>query len=121
MDHNGWGLWKPRFSLGRRGSGVQIAPPRPNLLLISKTLLDPASVINVGNNRAYRAAVEELKVEGTLRSRCRLRQCKYLKNVLEQEYRFSADDLLRPFRPIAGERAFSGFRNDTAFRDFPRS
>jgi transposase-like protein len=30
--------------------------------------------INVDKNRAYPAAVEELKVEGTLRHRCRLRQ-----------------------------------------------
>jgi transposase-like protein len=40
-----------------------------------KTLLDPANpqprVINVDKNRAYPAAVEELKVEGTLRRRCR--------------------------------------------------
>jgi transposase-like protein len=31
--------------------------------------------------------VEELKVEGTLRRRCRLRQCKYLNNVVEQDHR----------------------------------
>jgi transposase, IS6 family len=52
-----------------------------------KTLLEPANpqprVINVNQNRAYPAAVEELKVEGTLRRRCRLRQCKYLNNVVE--------------------------------------
>jgi transposase-like protein len=54
-----------------------------------KTLLDPANppprVINVDKNRAYPAGVEELKVEGALRHRCRLRQCKYLGNVLEQD------------------------------------
>ena len=58
-----------------------------------KTLLDPANpqprVINVDQNRAYPAAVEELKVEGTLRRRCRLRQCKYLNNVVEQDHRVS--------------------------------
>ena len=47
-----------------------------------KTLLDPSNpqprVINVDKNRAYPAAVEELKAKGTLRHRCRLRQCKYL-------------------------------------------
>jgi transposase-like protein len=52
-----------------------------------KTLLGPANpqprVINVDKNHAY-PAVEELKVEGTLRRRCRLRQCKYLNNVVEQ-------------------------------------
>ena len=58
-----------------------------------KTLLDPANpqprVINVDKNRAYPAAVEELKAEGTLRRRCRLRQCKYLNNVVEQDHRVS--------------------------------
>ena len=58
-----------------------------------KMLLDPANpqprVINVDKNRAYPAAVEELKVEGTLRRRCRLRQCKYLNNVVEQDHRVS--------------------------------
>ena len=46
-------------------------------------------VINVDKNRAYPAAVEALKVEGTLRRRCRLRQCKYLNNVVEQDHRVS--------------------------------
>jgi transposase, IS6 family len=41
-------------------------------------------VINVDKNRAYPAAVDELKKEGTLRQRCKLRQCKYLNNVVEQ-------------------------------------
>jgi transposase-like protein len=134
-----------------------------------KTLLDPSNpqpqVINVDKNRAYPAAVEELKAEGTLRHRCRL-QCKYLNNVIEQDHRVSkkrvwlargyqsfltawrtlqgieAVQMIRkgrakwvgkddpiaqllfieelfglticwPFRPIARDRAFSGFRNDT--------
>ena len=46
-----------------------------------KMLLNPANpqprVINVDKNRAYPPAVEELQIEGTLRRRCRLRQCKY--------------------------------------------
>jgi transposase, IS6 family len=58
-----------------------------------KILLEPANpqprVINVDKNRAYPAAVEELKVEGTLRRLCRLRQCKYLNNVVEQDHRVS--------------------------------
>ena len=37
-------------------------------------------------NRAYPAAVEELKKDGTIR-RCKLRQCKYLNNVVEQDHR----------------------------------
>jgi len=56
-----------------------------------KTLLDPANpqprVINVDKNRAYPAAVEELKAEGALRRRCRLRQSKYLNNIVEQDHR----------------------------------
>ena len=44
-------------------------------------------VINVDKNRAYPAAVEALKVEGTLPRRVRLRQCKYLNNVVEQDHR----------------------------------
>jgi len=43
----------------------------------------------VDENRARPAAVEELKVEGTLQRRCRLRQCKYLNNVVEQDHRVS--------------------------------
>ena len=31
--------------------------------------------------------MEELKNEGTIRRRCRLRQCKYLNNIVEQDHR----------------------------------
>jgi transposase, IS6 family len=44
-------------------------------------------VINVDKNRAYPAAVRDLKQEGILRRRCRLRQCKFLNNVVEQDHR----------------------------------
>jgi len=44
-------------------------------------------VINVDQNRAYPAAVEALKAEGILPRRVRLRQCKYLNNVVEQDHR----------------------------------
>jgi transposase, IS6 family len=44
-------------------------------------------VINVDKNRAYPAAVLDLKQEGTIRQRCRLRQCKYLNNIVEQDHR----------------------------------
>jgi IS6 family transposase len=44
-------------------------------------------VINVDKNRSYPAAVESLKHEGIIRRRCRLRQCKYLNNVVEQDHR----------------------------------
>src|SRR4051812_3218237 len=44
-------------------------------------------VINVDKNPAYPAAVEALKAEGYLPRRVRLRQCKYLNNVIEQDHR----------------------------------
>ena len=42
-------------------------------------------VINVDKNAAYPAAIELLKREGTLPRRVRLRQCKFLNNVVEIE------------------------------------
>jgi transposase-like protein len=44
-------------------------------------------VINVDKNPPYPAAIEVLTAEGTLPSRVRLRQCKYLNNVIEQDHR----------------------------------
>jgi transposase-like protein len=44
-------------------------------------------VINVDKNPAYPAAVEGLKAEGCLPRRVRLRQGKYLNNVIEQDHR----------------------------------
>jgi transposase, IS6 family len=44
-------------------------------------------VINVDKNPAYPRAVEDLKREGVVTRRCRLRQCKYLNNVVEQDHR----------------------------------
>src|SRR3982750_3477909 len=44
-------------------------------------------VINVDKNAAYPAAVQELKAEGVLSRRCRLRQCKFLNNIVEQDHR----------------------------------
>jgi len=44
-------------------------------------------VINVDKNPAYPVAVEALKADGTLRRRCRLRQCQYVNNVVEQDHR----------------------------------
>ena len=46
-----------------------------------------ARVINVDNNPAYPRAVEDLRAGGTIGQRCRLRQCKYLNNVVEQSHR----------------------------------
>ena len=44
-------------------------------------------VINVDRNPAYPVAVEQLKRDGTVRRRCRVRQCKYLNNMIEQDHR----------------------------------
>jgi transposase-like protein len=44
-------------------------------------------VINVDKNPAYPAAIRELKRDGTLKRRVRLRQCKYLNNIIEQDHR----------------------------------
>jgi IS6 family transposase len=44
-------------------------------------------VINVDRNPAYARAVTELKANGTISRRCRLRQCKYLNNIVEQDHR----------------------------------
>jgi IS6 family transposase len=44
-------------------------------------------VINVDKNAAYPAAVDALEADGTLPRRVRLRQCKYLNNVVEQDHR----------------------------------
>src|ERR687891_1362357 len=46
-----------------------------------------ARVLNVDKNPAYPAAVRALKAEGTLPARVRLRQCRYLNNVVEQDHR----------------------------------
>jgi len=44
-------------------------------------------VINVDKNPAFPPAVEALKAEGILPRRVRLRQCKYLNNIIEQDHR----------------------------------
>jgi IS6 family transposase len=44
-------------------------------------------VINVDKNRAYPAAVDELNKDGAIPRRCKLLQCKYLNNVVEQDHR----------------------------------
>jgi transposase, IS6 family len=46
-----------------------------------------ARVLNVDKNPAYPAAVRALKDEGTLPRRVRLRQCRYLNNIVEQDHR----------------------------------
>ena len=50
-------------------------------------------VINVDKYPPYPAAVEALKAEGTLPRRVRLRQCKYLNNIVEQDHRTVKSEL----------------------------
>ena len=44
-------------------------------------------VINVDKNAAYPPAIKALKQEGVLPCRVRLRQCKFLNNIVEQSHR----------------------------------
>ena len=44
-------------------------------------------MVNVDKNPAYPAAMEALKTERMLPRRVRLRQCKYLNNIIEQDHR----------------------------------
>ena len=44
-------------------------------------------VINVDKNPAYPRAVKELKRERVISRRCRVRQCRYLNNAVEQDHR----------------------------------
>ena len=46
------------------------------------------SLINVDQNPAYPPAIEELKEEGLLSTDCKLKQKKYLNNIIEQDHRF---------------------------------
>ena len=43
--------------------------------------------ISLAENPSYPAAIRVLKQEGMLPQRVRLRQCKYLNNVIEQDHR----------------------------------
>jgi transposase, IS6 family len=56
-----------------------------------RALLDEGNtmprVINVDKNPAYPRVVEDLRADGRIGQRCRLRQCKYLNNVVEQSHR----------------------------------
>ena len=45
-------------------------------------------VITVDKHAAYPLAFDALQHDGTLPESCRLRQCKYLNNVMEQDHRF---------------------------------
>jgi len=69
-------------------------------------------VVNVDKNPAYPAAVDALKEEGLLPRRVRLRQCKYLNNIVEQDHR-RIKRLVRPGLGLGGfptaRRTLAGF------------
>ena len=60
-------------------------------------------VITVDKNPTYPVAFEALQRDGTLPETCLLRQCKYLNNMVEQDYRF----VKRPVSPGLGFGAFA--------------
>ena len=59
-------------------------------------------VINVDKNPAYPIAIRDLKTDGVLSKRCRLRQCRYLNNIVEQDHR----TVKRRVRLAMGYRSF---------------
>lgn len=80
-------------------------------------------VIDVGKNSSYPPVVQQLKAEGVLRRRCRLRPVQYLNNVLEQDHwaikrRVRASQGFRSFwrayRTIQGYEAVHAIRNGQA-------
>jgi IS6 family transposase len=80
-------------------------------------------VINVDKCPSYPAAVEQLKKEGQLPRRCRLRPVQYLNNILEQDHRaikrrVKASQGFRSFwgawRTIAGYEAVNMIRKGQA-------
>ena len=84
------GPWTPRVRL----STFLLAAKRDAAAakrFFRKTFQSPGNplprVINVDKNPSYPAAIKELKAEGTLPKRCRLRQCRYLNNIVEQDHR----------------------------------
>ncbi len=50
-------------------------------------ITDSKRVINVDKNAAYPPAIEELKSEKMLEEKGKLRQVKYLNNLVEQDHR----------------------------------
>jgi transposase-like protein len=79
-----WLLWKPRaLSLAVRNNGS----PR---------------VITLDGYAASHLAVAKLKAAGTLPRRVRIRSCKYLNNVIEQDHR----RIKQRVRPMLGFKRF---------------
>jgi IS6 family transposase len=60
-------------------------------------------VMTVDKNAAYPPTFEALQHDGTLPETCKLRQCKYLNNIIEQDHRF----VKRRVNPGLGFGAFA--------------
>ena len=56
------------------------------MLMASHTSIP--TVITVDKNPAYTKAFQKLKVEAKIKKKCKLRQVKYLNNIVEQDHRF---------------------------------
>ena len=82
--------------------------------LFRQALSDPSHpqprVINTGKARLYGAAIAAMKVERTLRRRCRHRPVQYLNNLLEQDHRA----IKRRVQAKQGFRAFDAARRTLA-------
>jgi transposase-like protein len=63
-------------------------------------------VINVDKNAAYPPAIEQLQKDKTLPKRTKLRQVKYLNNIIEQDHRF----IKRLTKPGMGFQSFNTAR-----------
>jgi transposase-like protein len=63
-------------------------------------------VINVDKNAAYPMAMEALKDDETIAQETKLRQVKYLNNIVEQDHR----NIKRITRPMMGFKSFNSAR-----------
>lgn len=63
-------------------------------------------VINVDKNAAYPVAMETLKNDETIAQKTKLRQVKYLNNIVEQDHR----NIKRITRPMMGFKSFNSAR-----------
>lgn len=63
-------------------------------------------VITVDKNAAYPAAIETLKGDGMIAEKTKLRQSKYLSNIIEQDHRM----IKRIVKPMMGFKSFNSAR-----------
>jgi IS6 family transposase len=56
--------------------------------MLSSSHTSTPTVLTVDKNPAYPTAIRTLKLEKIIRKKCKLRQVKYLNNIVEQDHRF---------------------------------